>query len=105
MTAAVWKLIAAFALAWMPIGMSPASAAALSPAAAAAMADHCAGSDAAPHSKSTHSADCTGCVAVAALPARVDQPSDAPAVAAYSPHLDSRTGLHAETSTPPPKVA
>jgi hypothetical protein len=39
------------------------------------------------------------------LPARADEPADMPALRAYSPHLASRTGLHAETSTPPPKVA
>ena len=105
MTAALWKLIAALALVWMPIAISPASAAAATQSAPAAMADHCAGGDAAPHGKSTHSADCTGCVAVAALPARIGQPADALALAAYSPHLHARPGLHAETSTPPPKVA
>jgi hypothetical protein len=104
MTAALWKLIAAFALVWMPIGMTPASAAAMH-SAPAAMADHCAGSDAAPHDKAMHSADCTGCVAVAALPAHVDEPADGPALPAYCAALDLRAGLHAETSTPPPKVA
>jgi len=105
MTAALWKLIAAVALVWMPIGMSPASAAAISQSAPAAMADHCTGADAAPHGKVTHSADCTGCVAVPALPAGVDEPADAPAAADYAPFLQTRIGLHAETSTPPPKIA
>lgn len=104
MTAALWKLIAAVALTWMPIGMSPAAATTMQ-SAPAAMADHCAGGDVAPHGKAMHSADCTGCVAVAALPARAGEPADAPAAAAYSSHLVLRRGLHAETSTPPPKIA
>ena len=105
MTVALWKLIAAFALVWMPIGMSLPVAAAMPHPVLAAMADHCAGSEAAPHGKGMHSADCAGCVAVAALPARIDEPSEMAPLPAYSAHLDLRTGLHAETSTPPPKVA
>jgi len=105
MTAAIWKLIAAYALVWMPIGMTPVSAATVSQSARAAMADHCAGSDAAPHGKSTHSADCAGCIAIGALPTRVDQPAEAAALPAYGAHVAFRTSLHGETSTPPPKVA
>ena len=105
MTAALWKLIAAFAMVWMPVGMSPASAAAMPHSAPAAMADHCAGGDAAPHGKAMHSVDCAGCVAVPALPARADRPAVAPALRTYSSPLHSRPGLHGETSTPPPKVA
>lgn len=105
MIVSLWKLIAAVALVWMPIGMSPALAAAPSHGSPAAMAGHCAGTHSAPHGKAMHSTDCAGCVAVAALPARVDRPADAPALAAYAGPPHARTGLHAETSTPPPKIA
>jgi len=106
MTAAVWKLIAAFALMWMPLGMTPASVAAAVPhRAPAAMADHCAGGDAMPHGKAMHNLDCAGCVAVAARPACADRPADAPALRAFSLPPHAQNGLHGETSTPPPKVA
>jgi hypothetical protein len=69
------------------------------------MADHCAGGDPAPHGKSTHSADCAGCIAIAALRTPVDEPAEATALPAHVAHVVFRTSLHGETSTPPPKAA
>lgn len=105
---ALAKLLLMLAIALLPLGMTaPASAAAQSNQHAAAMPmEHCPDSGAMPHAKGGI-AECTMACA-ATLPA-VDRsaaeplaPVAAPTVSILAAHL---TGLHPETSTPPPRLA